>query len=149
MQWYNDNWHSYTHICFDNMSVFDTLSQVCDGNSSTVFLGSGPARLKRPELYVVGLTGLTFSVTALLLSIFTLVFLLSSSVSLSFYILAVPMRECSWEQSCMSSSFPIAMACWKIHHFSGNEFEHFVTNSYCSSTLRVCTLHDLTSLCMF
>ena len=49
-------------------------------------------------------SGLLFSfLSALLLSILTPLFLPSSSVSLSYFILAVPMREC------MSSSFPIAI----------------------------------------
>ena len=38
----------------------------------------------------------------------TPLFLQSSSVSLSYFILAVPMRECLGKHSCMSSSFPIA-----------------------------------------
>ena len=40
-------------------------------------------------------------------SILTPLFLLSSSVSLSYFILAVPMRECLGKHSCMSSPFPI------------------------------------------
>ena len=36
-------------------------------------------------------------------------FLSSSSVSLSYFILAVPMRECLGKHSCMSSPFPIAI----------------------------------------
>ena len=34
---------------------------------------------------------------------------MSSSVSLSYFILAVPMRECLGKYSCMSSPFPIAI----------------------------------------
>ena len=33
----------------------------------------------------------------------------SSSVSLSYFILAIPMRECLGKHSCMSSQFPIAI----------------------------------------
>ena len=40
--------------------------------------------------------------------IFTLLLLLSSSVSLSYFLLAVPMRKRSGEHSCMSSTFHIA-----------------------------------------
>ena len=48
-------------------------------------------------------------VPALLLSILTSLFLPSSSVSLSYFILAVPMRECLGKHSCMSSPFPISV----------------------------------------
>ena len=47
--------------------------------------------------------------SALLLSILMPLFLQSSSVSLSYFILAVPMRECLGKHSCMSSPFPIAI----------------------------------------
>ena len=50
-----------------------------------------------------------FFVPALLLSILTPFFLPSSSVSLSNFILAVPMRECMGKHSCMSSPFPTAI----------------------------------------
>ena len=40
-------------------------------------------------------------------SILTRLFCPSSSVSLSYFILAVPMRECVGKHSCMSSQFPI------------------------------------------
>ena len=46
---------------------------------------------------------------ALLVSTLTPLFLPSSSVSLSYFILAVCMRECLGEHSCMSSPFPIAI----------------------------------------
>ena len=45
---------------------------------------------------------------ALLLSILTPL-LPSSSVSLSYFVLAVPMRKCLGKHSCMSSSFPIVI----------------------------------------
>ena len=45
----------------------------------------------------------------LLLSILTPLFLPSSSVSLSYFVLAVPMRECLGKHLCMSSQFPIAI----------------------------------------
>ena len=44
-----------------------------------------------------------------LLKILAPLFLPPSSVSLSCFILAVPMRECSGKHSCTSSTFPIAM----------------------------------------
>ena len=52
---------------------------------------------------------LIFFVSALLLSILTPFFLPSSSVSLSYFVLAVPMSECLGKQSCMRSPFPIAI----------------------------------------
>ena len=44
----------------------------------------------------------------IILSLFTFLFLPSSSVSLSYLILAVPMSECLVKHSCMSSAFPVA-----------------------------------------
>ena len=44
-----------------------------------------------------------------LLSLLTHLSLPSSSVSLSHFIFAVPMRECLGKHSCMSSLFPIAV----------------------------------------
>ena len=46
---------------------------------------------------------------ALLFSILTPLFCPSSSVPLSYFNLAVPMRECLVKHSCMSSPFPIAI----------------------------------------
>ena len=54
-------------------------------------------------------TGLLSFVSAALLSTFILLFLPSSSVSLSNFYLAVPMRGCLGKHSCMSSSFPIGI----------------------------------------
>ena len=54
-------------------------------------------------------TGLLLFVPALLISILTPLFLPSSSVSLSYFVLSVPMRECFGKHSCMSSQFPIAI----------------------------------------
>ena len=45
---------------------------------------------------------------ALLLSLLTHLFL-SSSLSLSYFILAVPMRKCLGKHSCMNFSFPIVI----------------------------------------
>ena len=53
-------------------------------------------------------TGLFSFVSAVLLSTF-IFFLLSSSVSLSNFYLAVPMRGCLGKHSCMSSPFRIAI----------------------------------------
>ena len=53
-------------------------------------------------------SGLLF-VPALLLSILTSLFLTFSSVSLSYFILAVPMRQCFGKHSCMSSPCPITI----------------------------------------
>ena len=54
-------------------------------------------------------TRLLSFVSPVLLSTFILLFLPSSSVSLSNFYLAVPMRWCLGKHSCMSSPFPIAM----------------------------------------
>ena len=54
-------------------------------------------------------SGLLFFVPALLLSILTPLFLPFLSVSISYFILAVPFRQCLCKYSCMSSKFPIAM----------------------------------------
>ena len=56
-----------------------------------------------------GPSGLLLFVPAVLFSILTPLFCVSSSVSWSYFILAVPMRECLGKHSCMSSSFPIAI----------------------------------------
>ena len=53
--------------------------------------------------------GLLSFVSAVLLSTFILLFLLSSSVSLSNFYLAVSMRGCLGKHSCTSSPFPIAI----------------------------------------
>ena len=54
-------------------------------------------------------TRLLVFVSTLLLSTFILLFLLSSSVCLSYFYLAVRMRECLGKHSYMSSSFSIAI----------------------------------------
>ena len=48
-------------------------------------------------------------VPTLILSILMPLFLPASSVSLSYLILAVPMRKCSGKHWCVSSTFPIAI----------------------------------------
>ena len=55
------------------------------------------------------LSGLLSFVPAVLFSVLTPLFLQSSFVSLSYIILAVPMRECLGKHSCMSFPFPIAI----------------------------------------
>ena len=54
-------------------------------------------------------SGLLLFVPAVLFSILTPLFCPSSTVPLSYFILAVPMRECLGKHSCMSSSFPTAI----------------------------------------
>ena len=66
-------------------------------------------------------SGLLLFVPAVLFSMLTPLFCLSSSVSLSYFILAVPMRECSGKHSCMSSPFPIAI-------LNGTEFPIAILN---------------------
>ena len=58
---------------------------------------------------MLGYRDIFFFVPALLLSILTPLFLPSSSVSVSFFVLAVPMRDCLGKHSCMSSPCPIAI----------------------------------------
>ena len=55
------------------------------------------------------LSGLLSFVPSLLFSILTPLFCPSSSVPLSYFSLAVPMRECLEKHSCISSQFPIAI----------------------------------------
>ena len=59
--------------------------------------------------------GTYFFVPALLFSILSPLFLPPSSVSLSFFIHAVPMRKCLGKHLCMSSPFPIAN--WMVPSF--------------------------------
>ena len=54
-------------------------------------------------------SGLLLFVPAVLFSSLTPLFCVSSSVSLSYLILAVPMREYLGKHLCMSSPFPIAI----------------------------------------
>ena len=54
-------------------------------------------------------TGLLSFMSAVLFSAIILLFLLSSSVSLSYFNLAVPMRKCLGKHSCMSSPFSISI----------------------------------------
>ena len=58
---------------------------------------------------MIGRRDIFFFVPALLFSILTPLFAPPSSVSLSYFILAVPMRKCLGKHSCMSSPFPIAI----------------------------------------
>ena len=51
-------------------------------------------------------SGLLYFVPALILSMLTPLFLSSSFVSLSYFVLSVPMRKCLGKHSCMSSPFP-------------------------------------------
>ena len=84
----------------------------------TTFVVSSPVLLLTSRLTVVSdgsddstrwLTVLLSFVSAVLLSTFILLFFPSSSVSLSNFYLAVPMRRCLGKHSCMSSPFPIAI----------------------------------------
>ena len=61
-------------------------------------------------------SGLIFFVPSLLLSTLAPLFLPSSSVSLSYFIPAAPMRECLGRHLCLSSPFP-----WMVIPFSWNE----------------------------
>ena len=76
------------------------------GNSSTVSGRNDPGE-NRPELQF-RILGLHFFVPALLLSMLTHLFL-SFSLSLFYFILAVPMRKYLRKHSCRSSSFPMVI----------------------------------------
>ena len=54
-------------------------------------------------------SGLLLFVLAALFSILTPLFCPPSSVSLAYFILAVPLCECLGKHSCISSQFPIAI----------------------------------------
>ena len=54
-------------------------------------------------------SGLLLFVPTVLFFILTPLFCVSSSVSLYYFILAVPIRECLGKHSCMSFPFPIAI----------------------------------------
>ena len=55
-----------------------------------------------------------YFMSTLLLSIFFLLCLPSSSVSFSYFVLAVSKCKCCGQYSCMSSSFPIVHAAWYL-----------------------------------
>ena len=99
----------------------DYSCRLCSlGNSSTApgrsdsggKIGPGYS-LCHPEFF--------FFVSTLLLSIFTLFCLPSSSVSLSYFYLGVPMRKYLGEHSSMSSTFSIAILNNKTAVSYGNE----------------------------
>ena len=58
---------------------------------------------------MIGPSGLLLFAPALLLSMLTPLFLPSASVSLSYFVLAVPIRQCLGKHSCMRSPCPIAI----------------------------------------
>ena len=58
---------------------------------------------------MIGRWDFFFFVPALLFSILMPLVLPPSSVSLSYFVLAVPMRKCLGKHSCVSSPFPIAI----------------------------------------
>ena len=82
------------------------------GNSSTAAGHSDPCSTCRSELQL-GRLDFFFFVPALLLSILTPLFS-HSSVSLSYFILAVPMREFFVKHSCMNFTFSITMPFLRI-----------------------------------
>ena len=78
------------------------------GNSSTTTGSSYPEGTIGLS-YIVRPSGLLFFLLTLLLSIFIIFFLPTSSVSLSYFIHSVPMCKCSGKHSCMSSTFYISI----------------------------------------
>ena len=98
----------------DDWSFFDYLSQFCF--LSIEFHSTFSISYKILPYFVYyyfrlgcdRTSGLLF-VPALLLSMLTPLFLPSSSVSLSYFVLAVPIRECLGKHSCMSSPCPLAI----------------------------------------
>ena len=101
----------------DDTSFFDCLSPFClFVNCISLFLF--PFLIKFYQIMFIIIvfrlgcdkqSGLLLFVPAVLFSILTPLFCVSSSVSLSYFILAVPMRECLRKHSYMSSPFPIAI----------------------------------------
>ena len=85
--------------------VVDRLQVYISQEIYPLFQGVATQGEDRPELQFLQALGLHFLVNVLLLSMLTHLFL-SSSLSLSYLILAVPMRKCLGKHSCMSSSFP-------------------------------------------
>ena len=78
------------------------------GNASTATRHSDSGGIVGPSYSLFIALAVTF-VPALLLSILTDFFLPFSSVSLSYFIIAVQMRECLGKHSCIRSTFPIAI----------------------------------------
>ena len=99
----------------DDLSFFDYLSPFCF--LLIEFHCTFPFFIKFHQIvyyYCIRLgcdrpSGLLLFVRTVLFSILTLFFCPSSSVSLSYFILAVPMRECLGKHSCMSSPFHVAI----------------------------------------
>ena len=83
--------------------------------------------------------GTFFFVSTLLLYIFTLLFLPSSSVYLSYFIIGVPMHECLGKHSCMRSTFPIAV-------LNGPCFTEIVLALAEASTIKISTLIIITAI---
>ena len=78
------------------------------GNSSTVSGYRDPEGTVGPSYSLIVETSF-FLACELLFSILTPLFLPSSSVSLSYFIIAIPLHECLGKHSCMSFIFPIAI----------------------------------------
>ena len=68
-----------------------------------------PFLIKYCHILFIRPSGLLLFVSAVLFSILMPLFCVSSSVSLSYFILSVLMRKCLGKHSCMSSSFPIVI----------------------------------------
>ena len=100
----------------DDLSFFEYLSPSCFCEFNFIVLF--PFHMKYYQIMFIIIvfrlgwdrpSGLLLFVPAVLFSMLTPLFCVSSSVSLSYFILAVPMRECLGKHSCMSFPFPIAI----------------------------------------
>ena len=95
----------------DDLSFFEYLSPFCFllikfHYTFSIFF------IKYYHIMLIGCdrpSGHLYFVPALLFFILTPLFLPSSSVSLSYFILAIPMRKCLGKHSCMSSPFLIGI----------------------------------------
>ena len=102
----------------DDLSFFLYLSPLCFFCQLN-FIVSFPFIIKFYQIMIITIivfrlrcdrpSGLLLFVPAVLFSTLMPLFCPSSAVSLSYLILAVPVRECLGKHSCMSSQFPIAI----------------------------------------
>ena len=79
-------------------------------------------------------------VPSVLFSVYSLLFLLSSSVSLSYFILAVPMRKCMGKHSCLSSPLFFSLC------VSNENWEQSSVTCICISHVSISIFPDATLL---
>ena len=104
---FSGGWLIYHFWLFKSVLLFCSLN----------FIVFFPYRIKYNIMFIIIVfklgnvwpSGFLFFVPALLLSILAPLYLHSSSVSLYYFILGVPIRQCLEKHSCMSFPFPIAI----------------------------------------